>query len=342
MDNILLDVRDLHTEFRLSQRTVRAVNGVSFRVNQGKVLGIVGESGSGKSVTALSIMQLIAPPGKITGGEALLYDEGRVIDLLDLPARALEDIRGNKISMIFQDPMTSLNPVLTVGYQLMEPLILHRSFSQEAARKEAARLLDRVGIPQAKARLNDFPHQFSGGMRQRVMVAMAIACRPRLLIADEPTTALDVTIQAQIIDLINELKDEIGTSVIIITHDLGVVAEMADHVAVMYAGNIVEYGPVGEIFAAPEHPYTQALMGSIPRLRHWPERLTTIEGAPPSLTERIEGCPFKPRCPLRVSRCDTERPPLEPVKEGHTVACWVALGDTQPASPAGKGVTPHA
>jgi peptide/nickel transport system ATP-binding protein/oligopeptide transport system ATP-binding protein len=326
MSKPLLEVKNLWTEFRLSHRTVHAVNGVSFVLNQGDVLGIVGESGCGKSVTALSIMRLIEHPGEITQGEVLLHDGNQVLDLLKLPAKTLEKVRGDKISMIFQDPMTSLNPVLNIGFQLMEPLQIHRGMSEDEARKEAVALLDRVGIPEAPVRLKDFPHQFSGGMRQRVMIAMALACRPRLLIADEPTTALDVTIQAQIIDLINELKHETGTSVIIITHDLGVVAEMANQVAVMYAGHIVELGLVGEIYGSPQHPYTRALMGSIPRLRSWPDRLTTIEGAPPSLTDKIEGCPFKPRCIERITRCDTDRPLLLPTRPGHACACWVVQG----------------
>jgi oligopeptide/dipeptide ABC transporter ATP-binding protein len=323
MNRPLLEVKDLTTEFRLNQGTVHAVNGVSFTIEEGQVLGIVGESGCGKSVTALSLMRLIESPGRIAGGQVLFRDKDRVVDLVTLPNHAIEEIRGNKISMIFQDPMTSLNPVLNIGYQLIEPLKHHRSMSEEQARKTAVGLLDRVGIPEASLRMNDYPHQFSGGMRQRVMVAMAAACQPRLLIADEPTTALDVTIQAQIIDLLNELKEETGTSVIIITHDLGVIAGIADEVAVMYAGHIIEKSPVSKIFKSPCHPYTQALIGSIPRLRHWPERLTTIEGAPPSLTTVMPGCPFQPRCPIRIRRCETERPPLMETTPGHTCACWV-------------------
>jgi oligopeptide/dipeptide ABC transporter ATP-binding protein len=328
----LLEVNNLQTEFRLSETTVHAVNGISFSVDEGEVLGLVGESGCGKSVTSLSIMRLIEAPGKIAAGEVWLHEDEKIIDLLELSPEEMQKIRGVKISMIFQDPMTSLNPVLTVGYQLMEPLKLHRSMSAKQAQAEAERLLARVGIPEARRRLKDYPHQFSGGMRQRVMVAMAIACSPRLLIADEPTTALDVTIQAQIIDLVMELKDEIGTSVIIITHDLGVIAEMADQVAVMYAGHLVENGPVREIFNAPQHPYTEALLYSVPRLQNWPERLNTIEGAPPSLTQVIQGCPFEPRCRYREDRCAVERPLLAETTSRHFTACWVAQ----------RGGLPHA
>lgn len=324
MTQPLLAVSNLQTEFRLSQGVVHAVNGATFTLAEGQVLGIVGESGSGKSVTSLSIMRLIEAPGQIVGGEAVFYEGGQGVDLLTLSPQEMQHIRGNKISMIFQDPMTSLNPVLTIGYQLMEPLKQHRAMSEEQAKVEAIQLLTRVGIPQAHLRLKDYPHQFSGGMRQRVMVAMALACRPKLLIADEPTTALDVTIQAQIIELINELKDESGAAIIIITHDLGVIAEMADDVAVMYAGHVVENGPVHAIFNTPRHPYTQALLGAIPRLHHWPDRLTTIEGAPPSLTVDIVGCPFYARCGVRVDRCKTENPTLMEIREGHTCACWVA------------------
>ena len=322
----LLEVQDLKTQFALAEGTVYAVNGVSFSVAEGQVLGLVGESGCGKSVTALSIMRLIEAPGRIVGGRVLLHQDGTSHDLTQLSRREMEQVRGNRISMVFQDPMTSLNPVLSIGYQLMEPLKLHRHMADREARDYAAQLLDRVGIPEAHRRLRDFPHQFSGGMRQRVMIAMAVACRPQLLIADEPTTALDVTIQAQILDLIRELKEEIGTSVIIITHDLGVIAEMADQVAVMYAGLIVESGPVREIFGSPQHPYTRALMSSIPRLRAWPERLTTIEGAPPTLVGEIRGCPFEPRCRYRLEQCAKDRPPLREVSAGHASACWISSG----------------
>jgi oligopeptide/dipeptide ABC transporter ATP-binding protein len=327
MKKPLLEVKGLKTEFRLNQGTVHAVNDVTFTVHEGEVLGVVGESGCGKSVTGLSIMRLIDAPGKIVEGQVLLHNKKGAIDLLQISSKAMEKVRGDRISMIFQDPMTSLNPVLTVGYQLMEPLRQHRGMSEEEAKKMALSLLERVGIPEAHLRINDFPHQFSGGMRQRVMIAMAAACQPQLLIADEPTTALDVTIQAQILDLVNQLKNEIGTSVIIITHDLGVIAETADRVAVMYAGHIVENGLVADIFERPQHPYTKALMGSIPRLRYWPDRLTTIEGAPPSLMGEIQGCPFEPRCAYRIEKCISENPLLLEIFENHTCACWVAQGE---------------
>jgi oligopeptide transport system ATP-binding protein len=324
MQKPLLEVKGLKTEFQLAQGTVHAVNGISFTVDEGEVLGIVGESGCGKSVTALSIMRLIEKPGYIVGGEILLHDGDKTIDIARKSMGEMVNIRGVKMSMIFQDPMTSLNPVLNIGYQIMEPLKLHRRMSDREATDFAIKLLERVGIPAASLRLKEYPHQFSGGMRQRVMIAIAVACNPRLLIADEPTTALDVTIQAQIIDLIRELKDELGTSVIIITHDLGVIAEMADQVAVMYAGYIIENGPSDDLYEYPQHPYTRALMGSIPRLRNWPDRLTTIEGAPPSLTSLAVGCPFEPRCSLRVERCALENPSLLEVGQQHTCACWVA------------------
>ena len=324
MNKPLLEVQNLQTHFYGDQGVVRAVDGVSFDVPAGSVLGIVGESGCGKSVTALSILRLVAPPGRIVGGEVLLHTNGTRRDLLALDPAEMDHVRGVDISMIFQDPMTSLNPVLSIGYQLAEPLRIHRGMSSSAAHDHAAALLDRVGIPGARRRLGDFPHEFSGGMRQRVMIAMALACEPRLLLADEPTTALDVTIQSQILDLLLDLKDELGTAIIIITHDLGVIAEIADRVAVMYAGMIVESAPVAAIFAAPQHPYTRALVASIPRLGHWPDRLITIEGAPPSLADDIVGCPFAPRCSYRIARCLAERPPLVELAPGHLGACWVA------------------
>ncbi|MEP7358608.1 MAG: ABC transporter ATP-binding protein, partial [Anaerolineales bacterium] len=281
--------------------------------------------GCGKSVTALSLMRLIKPPGYITGGEVLLHDGERAVDLLQIPDDELGKIRGNKISMVFQDPMTSLNPVLTVGFQIIEPLKIHRGLGEAAAAKVARELLERVGIPEAGRRLKQYPHQFSGGMRQRVMIAIAVACSPRLIIADEPTTALDVTIQAQILDLLRDLNESSGTSVIVITHDLGVVAELADQVAVMYAGKIVEYGPVDEIYSNPKHPYTIALLSSIPLLSAVPDRLTTIEGAPPSLMGSVPpGCPFAPRCQSRIPLCVEETPDLLQISPGHYSACWVA------------------
>jgi len=321
----LLEVSNLRTHFNLGEGAARAVNGVSFTVAAGEVLGIVGESGCGKSVTALSIMRLIDAPGEIAGGAVVFHDENGAIDLLKLSPKQLEKILGNRISMIFQDPMTSLNPVLTVGYQIAETLRVHRRMSRRESRIEAINLLRRVGISNARERIDDYPHQFSGGMRQRVMIAMAIACRPKLLIADEPTTALDVTIQAQILNLLRDFKRELGMSIIIITHDLGVVAGIADRVAVMYAGRIVENAPVAEIFNSPQHPYTKALVASIPRLDNQPARLPTIAGAPPRLlSEEQIGCAFEPRCQFRIARCRVERPPLVELFAKHSAACFVA------------------
>ena len=320
----LLEVKDLYTRFYMSERTVHAVNGVSFAVDEGEVVGLVGESGSGKSVTSLSILRLIQSPGRIDGGQVLLHDQGEVQDLLEMSGTDMEHVRGNRISMIFQDPMTSLNPVLRIGYQIMEPLKLHRQMSSEQAQQAAIQLLARVGIPEPEGRLKEYPHQFSGGMRQRVMIAIAVACHPRLLIADEPSTSLDVTIQAQILDLLRELREELNTAVIIITHNLGVIAELAEKVCVMYAGTIVETGPVEEIYSRPLHPYTKALISSIPPLRSRPERLATIEGSPPMVVTEITGCPFEPRCGYRIDRCTAERPLPMGLAPGHTSACWVA------------------
>jgi oligopeptide/dipeptide ABC transporter ATP-binding protein len=320
----LLEVNDLRTYFPVEEGTVRAVDGVSLTVAEGEVLSIVGESGCGKSITALSLMRLIDEPGKIVGGTALFRDGDRTVDLLELSEGELQRIRGSRISIIFQDPMTSLNPVLTIGYQLEEPLKHHERLSAKAARARARELLQRVGIPDPDRRLQDYPHQFSGGMRQRVMIAMAMACRPKLIIADEPTTALDVTIQAQILDLLRQLRDDFGATVILITHDLGVVAEIADRVAVMYAGRVVEDGSVRKIFQHPQHPYTRALLRSVPRLRDWPDRLQTIEGTPPDLRTVITNCPFEPRCQNRIAVCKEVLPPLLAVEPGHRTACVVA------------------
>jgi len=322
MSKTLLKVENLQTQFRLGKETIRAVNGVSFSIVEGEVLGIVGESGCGKTVTSLSIMRLIEPPGEITGGEVIFHDADKQIDLLKLSDKELENILGNRIAMIFQDPMTSLNPVLTIGFQIAETLRVHRRFSKKEAKIKTIELLQKVGI--AGFRFNDYPHQFSGGMRQRVGVAMAIGCEPKLLIADEPTTALDVTIQAQILNLIRKFKKELGMSVIIITHDLGVVAQMADKVAVMYAGKIVEMAAVKDIFQRPQHPYTQALVASIPRLGFEGERLPTIEGAPPRLREIFTGCPFYPRCDFRVKMCAVETPVLKEIFPQQSAACFVA------------------
>jgi oligopeptide transport system ATP-binding protein len=316
----LLEVRNLETHFKTQDGLVKAVNNVSFHVDRGETLGIVGESGSGKSVTSLSIMRLIpSPPGKIVGGELIFDGE----NLLDLSEEEMRHIRGNRIAMIFQDPMTSLNPVLTIGRQITESLELHMNMSGAEARKRAVDLLGMVGIPSPAGRLDDYPHQFSGGMRQRVMIAMALSCNPELLIADEPTTALDVTIQAQILELINRLKNELGTAVIIITHDLGVVAGMADRVNVMYAGGVVEEGATGEIFGNPRMPYTIGLLRSIPRLDEGEGRkLTPIRGLPPDLINLPQVCPFSPRCDYFVAgKCDQTVPPLRPVGPDHRAAC---------------------
>jgi oligopeptide transport system ATP-binding protein len=324
MTQPLLEVRGLKTQFFVEGSVIHAVDGVSLTLDDGQILGIVGESGCGKSVAVLSLMQLVDEPGRVVGGQAHFRDGRTVVDLLTVSPAELRQIRGNKISMIFQDPMTSLNPVLTIGYQLAEPLRVHQRLSGGAARARAVDLLERVGIPDAPRRLRDYPHQFSGGMRQRVMIAMAMACRPKLLIADEPTTALDVTIQAQILDLLRQLRDEFGTSIIIITHDLGVIAEIAEKVAVMYAGRVVENGTVREIFERPQHPYTRALLSAVPRLAEWPDRLPTIEGAPPDLRAEIASCPFAPRCRYQVPACLMEVPPLLEIAPGHRTACLVA------------------
>lgn len=320
MATTLLDVHDLRTEFATQDGVVHAVNGVTFSVDEGETLGIVGESGSGKSVSMLSVMRLIAiPPGRIASGEVVFQGQ----DLLKLSDEEMRQVRGNKIAMVFQDPMTSLNPVLTINTQITEALELHLGMSKEKARKRAAELLKMVNIPEAESRLDDYPHQFSGGMRQRVMIAMALSCSPQLLIADEPTTALDVTIQAQITDIVKRLKRELGMAIIWITHDLGVIAGLADRINVMYAGYIVETAPVREIFANTLHPYTLGLLGSIPRLDEArKEKLTPIEGLPPDLLNPPPGCPFYERCKFRTQKCLEANPPLLSVGVRHWSACW--------------------
>ncbi len=321
MADAILDVQGLETQFKTTNGTIYAVNGVSFYLKEGETLGVVGESGCGKSVTVLSMLHLIpSPPGKITAGKAFFWGK----DLLQMSEDEIRHVRGAQISMVFQDPMTSLNPVLTIGRQLTEPLMLHMGMNAEQARTRAAELLSMVGIPNAADRLKDYPHQFSGGMRQRVMIAMALACSPDVLIADEPTTALDVTIQAQIIDLVKRLRDEIGMAVIWITHDLGVVAGLAQRVIVMYGGYIIEEAPVTELYANPRHPYTLGLLGSLPRLDETERRkLYSIEGVPPMLFTKPTACPFAPRCQWAMERCHKENPRLEAVEPGHRVACWV-------------------
>jgi len=321
----LLSVKDLRTYFKTEDGTVKAVDGISFELKQGETLGIVGESGSGKSVANLSLMRLIPdPPGKIVSG-SIMFD-GR--DVLKLTTREVREIRGKRIAMIFQDPMTSLNPFMRISKQLMEVTQLHLGHSREQAREHAIKMLETVGIPDARERVDSYPHEFSGGMRQRVMIAMALSCDPQVLIADEPTTALDVTIQAQILDLMLELKEKTGTAIVLITHDLGVVAETAQRVVVMYAGRKVEEAPVEVLFEEPLHPYTRGLMRAIPRLDIEADaagtrpRLQEIPGLVPNLTRPIVGCAFAPRCGFAMDRCRAEPPPLVNAGAGHTVACW--------------------
>ena len=320
MSDALVTVKNLSTHFFTEEGEVPAVDDVSFEVRRGETLGIVGESGCGKSVTSLSIMRLIpTPPGKILEGSEI-YFEGE--NVLDLPESRMRKIRGNEISMIFQEPMTSLNPVYTVGDQIMEAIELHQGLSEREARKQAIEMLTLVGIPSPEQRVDEYPHQLSGGMRQRIMIAMALSCDPKLLIADEPTTALDVTIQAQILELMKRLKDEFEMSIMLITHDLGVIAEMAERVIVMYAGKIVEEGSVFDVFKEPMHPYTEGLMNSIPRMDVDIGRLHVIEGTVPSPLELPTGCYFNTRCPYAMDVCLTEQPQLQDV-EGRQVACWL-------------------
>ena len=319
----LLDVCDLRTRFHTPEGTVYAVNGISFQVKEGETLAVVGESGCGKSVSMLSVLQLITvPPGEITGGTALYRGQ----DLLKKSENEMEAIRGKEISMVFQDPMTSLNPVLTIGRQITESLCKHIGLDQKAAELRAVELLDMVGISDGLRHLGDYPHQFSGGMRQRVMIAMALACNPSLLIADEPTTALDVTIQAQIVELVTRIRQQVGMAVIWITHDLGVVAGIADRVIVMYAGFIVEEAGVDALYENPCHPYTSALLGALPRVdQRRGQRLKSIAGAPPSLLVEPCGCPFVRRCEFAIERCKTENPHLTLVGMDHAIACWVDI-----------------
>lgn len=316
----LLEVRNLTTRFDTEEGVVHAVNNVSYSLEEGETLGVVGESGCGKSVHALSIMRLIqVPPGRIEAGE--IYLSGN--DLLKKSEEEMRMVRGAQIAMIFQDPMTSLNPVRTVGYQIMEALEHHMGMNDREARERTAELLALVGIPEAAQRVDDYPHQFSGGMRQRAMIAMALSCNPQILIADEPTTALDVTIQAQIIELVKHLQDQLGMAVIWITHDLGVVAGMAKRVNVMYAGSLIETGPVKKIYGEPHHPYTLGLLSSLPRLDEISRsKLISIEGEPPDLVDLEPGCQFYERCKFGVERCRYETPVLESVNNGHSVACW--------------------
>ncbi|MBI1774359.1 MAG: ABC transporter ATP-binding protein [Proteobacteria bacterium] len=317
----LLSVEDLVTHFHIDDAVVRAVDGVSFTLERGRTLGVVGESGCGKSVTALSIMGLVPdPPGRIAGGR-VTFDG---IELLKLPQSEIQEMRGNRLAMIFQEPMTSLNPAFTIGDQITEGILRHRPIGREEARNQAIELLRRVRIPSPEQRFSEYPHKLSGGMRQRVMIAMALACAPNLLIADEPTTALDVTIQAQILDLLRRLRQETGMAIMLITHDLGVVAEMADEVIVMYAGKVVERAPVLRLFARPEHPYTIGLMGSIPQLHLEQPRLAAIEGQVPNPAMPPAGCAFHPRCPFAEQRCIDETPGLRTVAPEHAVACWRA------------------
>lgn len=320
-DEVILQVKDLKTYFHVDEGIVKAVDGVTFDLRQGEILGLVGESGSGKSVTNLSIMNLVPfPPGRIAGGEVLYRGQ----DLLKMTPNQIRDIRGNKISMIFQDPMTSLNPFLKISTQMVETLVLHQGLSKAAARDKAIEMLTMAGIPAAEKRIDNYPHQFSGGMRQRVMIAMALSCNPDILIADEPTSALDVTIQAQILDLIRDLTARLGTAVIMITHSLGVVAGLCDSICVMYAGRIVERGPVDEIFANPRHPYTQGLIKSVPRLDKFTnERLQSIQGQPPNVIDLPDCCPFYPRCDKAMDICKQKYPTSTSFTDGCATSCWL-------------------
>lgn len=317
---VLLEIKDLCVEFQTVEGTVHAVNHLNYKLHKGEKLGIVGESGSGKSVSSLGMLQLIPnPPGRITGGEILYKGQ----DLVKASEKEMQKIRGNEISMIFQEPMTSLNPIIKCGKQIAESLMLHWGMKKKEAMEEAVHMMQSVGIADSELRAHEYPHQMSGGMRQRVMIAMALACQPKILIADEPTTALDVTIQAQILDLIRKLNGRLGTSVIFITHDLGVVSELCDTVIVMYTGHIVEQAPAAELFAEPKHPYTRGLMDAVPKITKERNPLKTIEGMVPNPTERIEGCSFSPRCPYATDQCRREAPPMKQISDTRQVRCWL-------------------
>lgn len=334
-DAPLLSVKNLQTFFHTDQGMARAVDGISFDVFPGKTLALVGESGCGKSVSALSILRLVPSPPGVVRADALRF-AGK--DLLALNPREMRRIRGNDITMIFQEPMTSMNPVFRIGHQIAAVLRLHRGLSAAEARRECIALLDRVGIPAAARRVDDYPHQMSGGMLQRVMIAMALACNPKLLIADEPTTALDVTIQAQILDLLRELQQETGMAILLITHDLGIVAETANELVVMYAGQKAEQGPVKEIFAGPMHPYTRGLFASLPALQPHKQRLYTIRGSVPAATAFPQGCRFHPRCPYAMDRCKTDAPPFIENSRGHGAACWLHNHDAMTALGRAPGI----
>ena len=322
---MLLEVKDLETEFKVKRGTVKAVNGVSFEVDKGEILAVVGESGSGKSVTSLSVMGLIRDPGRVAGGEILFGGE----NLLKKKTKEMQAIRGDKISMIFQEPMTSLNPVYRVKDQIMETILTHTTMSKKEALARAIEMLDLVGIPAPEQRVNDYPHQMSGGMRQRVMIAMALACDPELLIADEPTTALDVTIQAQILDLINRLREKLGMAVLLITHDLGVVAETADKVVVMYCGRVVEQATVEQLFTKPLHPYTQGLLDSIPKMDEDKERLYMIKGIVPDPIHLPKGCSFADRCDKCMEKCKEHMPKLARTEDGRKVRCFLISDEVE-------------
>ncbi len=335
MAQTLLQVEDLHTQFFTSRGVVRAVDGVSFHINSGETLGIVGESGCGKTITALSILRLVPEPGRITSGRILL----RGNDVTQMDDEEIRDLRGNDVAMIFQDPMTSLNPVTKIGPQIEEAMTAHSRFTQAQAKVRVVELLKRVRVPSAESRLKDYPHQFSGGMRQRAMIAMALANEPALIIADEPTTALDVTVQAQIIQLMKQLNRELGTAMMLITHNMALIASLCERVVVMYAGRVVEEGPVERIFDSPQHPYTWSLLRSVPRVDEArKDRLVSIKGLPPDLLNAPKGCKFHPRCPFVIDKCKVEpEPQLDEVAPSHTARCWVLMPNvTQEAIEAAK------